>query len=140
MGVSTSTATASASFDYAMEDSFFATLKGKFTDRRSFQTQAEAPMLNFGFVEGWCNTARRCSASGYLSLNDFERSATQTVARPADSGAPHGLEVSPISESKLQNDTSELSLSSAFDGSFLPPVIVHLSAGGENFTVFAESR
>ena len=46
-------------------------------------TQAEARMAIFEFIEGWYNTAPRHSALGYLSPDEFERRAA-AAARPAD--------------------------------------------------------
>jgi putative transposase len=59
-------------FDNAMCESFFATLECELLDRRRFQTQIEARMAVFDFLEGWYNLHRRHSALGYLSPRDFE--------------------------------------------------------------------
>ena len=56
-------------YDNAMCESFFATLE------RRFQTQVEAHMAVFEFLEGWYNPHRRHSALGYLSPMEFERRA-----------------------------------------------------------------
>ena len=45
----------------------------KFLDRRRFQTQAEARIAVFAFIEGFYNPRRRHSALGYLSPVAFER-------------------------------------------------------------------
>ena len=71
----TSTGSAGDCYDNAMAESFFATLECELIDRRSFQTQAEARMAIFAFVEGWYDTHRLHSALGYLSPNEFERRA-----------------------------------------------------------------
>ena len=86
MGVLTSTGSAGDCFDNAMAESFFATLECELNRRRAFQTQAEARMTVFQFIDGWYNTRRRHSALGYLSPNDFERAAT--AARPESDGGP----------------------------------------------------
>ena len=53
MGVLTSTGSAGDWYDNAMAESFFATLECELLQRRSFQTQAEARMAIFAFLEGW---------------------------------------------------------------------------------------
>jgi putative transposase len=60
-------------FDNAMCESFFATLECELLNRRSFQSQVEARMAIFEFIEGWYNPRRRHSAINYLSPIDFER-------------------------------------------------------------------
>ena len=59
-------------FDNAMCESFFATLECELLARRRFQTQAEARLAVFRFIEGWYNPRRRHSALGYLSPAAFE--------------------------------------------------------------------
>ena len=71
----TSTGSAGDCCDNAMAESFFATLECELIDRRSFQTQAEARMAIFEYLEAWYNTRRLHSALGYLSPNEFERRA-----------------------------------------------------------------
>jgi len=56
-------------FDYALCESFFATLECELIDRRKFQTQVEARMAIFEFIEGWYNPHRRHSSLGYQSPN-----------------------------------------------------------------------
>jgi putative transposase len=60
-------------FDYAMCESFFATLECELLDRTSFKSQAEARLAVFDFIEGWYNPHRRHSAIDYLSPFDYER-------------------------------------------------------------------
>jgi transposase InsO family protein len=43
-------------------------------DRHRFQTQAEARLAIFEFIEGWYNPHRRHSALGYHSPVNYERS------------------------------------------------------------------
>jgi putative transposase len=60
-------------YDNAMCESFFATLECEVLDYRPFETQAEARLAIFDFIEGWYNTQRRHSALGYKSPLNFER-------------------------------------------------------------------
>jgi len=59
-------------FDNAMCESFFATLECELLERRRFQTQVEARMAVFDFIEGWYNPHRRHSALDYRSPVDYE--------------------------------------------------------------------
>jgi putative transposase len=61
-------------YDNALCESFFATLECELLDRHRFQTQAEARLAVFDFIEGWDNPRRRHSALDYLSPVVFERS------------------------------------------------------------------
>ena len=58
----------------AMCGSFFATLECELLDRHRFQSQAEARIAIFEFIEGWYNLHRRHSALGYESPINYERS------------------------------------------------------------------
>ena len=87
MGVLTSTGSAGDCVDNAVAESCFATLECELIERRAFQTQAEARMGIFQFIEVWYNTRRRHSALGYLSPNDFKHAA---AACPEGDGGPDG--------------------------------------------------
>jgi putative transposase len=58
----------------ALCESFFATLECELLDRHRFQTQAEARMAIFEFIEGWYNPHRRHSALDYQPPINYERS------------------------------------------------------------------
>ena len=53
-------------YDNAMAESLFATLEREVLNQRRFQSQTEARMAIFQWLEGWCNPHRRHSALGYL--------------------------------------------------------------------------
>jgi putative transposase len=59
-------------YDNAMCESFFATLECELIDRRRFQSQAEARMAVFDFIEGFYNPRRRHSALDYVSPVEYE--------------------------------------------------------------------
>ena len=61
-------------YDNALCESFFATLECELLDHRRFQTQAEARLVVFEYLEGWYNPHRRHSALGYESPINYERS------------------------------------------------------------------
>ena len=54
-------------YDNTMCESFFATLECELLDRHRFQTQAEARLAVFEYLEGWYNPHRRHSALDYRS-------------------------------------------------------------------------
>jgi putative transposase len=69
-------------FDNAMCESFFATLQCELLGRRRFESQAEAKMAIFEFIEGWYNPHRRHSSIGYLSPVNYERRMYPTRTQP----------------------------------------------------------
>jgi putative transposase len=71
-GVRPSMGSVGDAYDNALCESFFATLECELLDRRSFQSQAEARMAVFSYIEGWYNPSRRHSAIGYLSPIAYE--------------------------------------------------------------------
>jgi putative transposase len=73
LGVRPSMGSVGDAYDNAMAESFFATLECELLERTRFQTQAEARMAVFEWIEGWYNPQRRHSSIGYLSPNEFER-------------------------------------------------------------------
>jgi putative transposase len=74
MGVRPSMGSVGDAYDNAMCESFFATLECELLDRHRFQSQAEARMAIFEFIEGWYNPHRRHSALDYRSPVNYERS------------------------------------------------------------------
>jgi len=72
-GVMPSMGSTGDAYDNAMAESFFATLEREVLNRRRFQSQAEARMAIFQWLEGWYNPHRRHSSLGYLSPINYER-------------------------------------------------------------------
>ena len=66
-------------YDNAMCESFFATFECELLDRRKFKTKAEARVACFEFIEGWYNSSRGRSASGYKSPINYERIAAEAL-------------------------------------------------------------
>ena len=85
MGVRPSMGSVGDAYDNAMAESFFATLECELLARCRFETQAEARLAVFDFIEGFYNPRRRHSALGYLSPNDFERQHDKNTASPGAS-------------------------------------------------------
>ena len=67
-------------YDNALCESFFATLECELLDRKRFQTQAEAKMAVFDFIEGFYNPRRRHSSLGQISPVNFERRRAREAA------------------------------------------------------------
>ena len=67
-------------YDNALCESFFATLECELLDRKRFQTQAEAKMAVFDFIEGFYNPRRRHSSLGQVSPVNFERRYAREAA------------------------------------------------------------
>jgi putative transposase len=74
-GIMPSMGTVGDAYDNAMAESFFATLEREVLNRRRFQSQAEAKMAIFDWLEGWYNPHRRHSALGRRSPLNYERLA-----------------------------------------------------------------
>ena len=71
-GVRPSMGSVGDAYDNALCESFFATLECELLDRRCFQSQAEARMAVFSYIEGWYNPSRRHSSIGYVSPTAYE--------------------------------------------------------------------
>ena len=134
-GIVTSTGSAGDCYDNAMAESFFATLECELIKRRSFQTQAEARVAIFAFVESWYNTKRRHSGLGYLSPNEFER-RTAATARQAQGDARGrdrtGLEPCQIGRPGIHNHPPGEPSTSLSERDPLPQAIARLSARGDS--------
>lgn len=87
-GVRPSMGSVGDAYDNAMCESFFSTLECELLSRRRFQSQAEARMACFSYIEGFYNSTRLHSALGYLPPVVFERRMTASVVAPESSSAP----------------------------------------------------
>jgi len=87
-GVRPSMGSVGDAYDNAMCESFFSTLEAELLSRYRFQSQAEARMACFGYIEGWYNPHRRHSALGYLSPVAFERRLMAPALAPKSPSAP----------------------------------------------------
>jgi len=125
-----STGSAGDCYDNAMAESFFATLECELIDRRSFQTQAEARMAIFEYLESWYNTRRLHSALGYLSPNEFERRAAARRPMGAEEHREQtNLEPFRIGRPGIHNHPPGRPPTLLFERDSLPSAIVHPSAG-----------
>ena len=79
-GVRPSMGSVGDAYDNALCESFFASLECELIDQRHFQSQAEARMAVFTYIEGWYNPSRRHSAIGYISPITYETEAAEPAA------------------------------------------------------------
>ena len=80
VGVRPSMGSVGDAYDNALCESFFATLECELLDRKRFQTQTEAKMAVFDFIEGFYNPRRRHSSLGQVSPVNFERRHAREAA------------------------------------------------------------
>ncbi len=73
------------SFDNALMENFFSTLKIELVYRRSWRTRDEAENAIFAYIDGWYNTRRIQRELGYLSPDEYETAWQQTNTDQADS-------------------------------------------------------
>ncbi|MFP2964509.1 IS3 family transposase, partial [Myxococcus sp. 1LA] len=67
-------------WDNAVVESFFSSLKMELVYERKFQTHEEARRALFEYIEAWYNRRRRHSALGYVSPEEYERTASTRSA------------------------------------------------------------
>jgi putative transposase len=68
------------SYDNAVAESFFATLKAELVDRRPWPSRARARLAIFEYVECWYNRQRRHSTLNYRTPADYERTHQHPAA------------------------------------------------------------
>jgi len=73
VGVRPSMGSVGDCYDNALCESFFASLECELLQKRRFQTQAEARMAIFDYIEAWYNPRRRHSSLGRVSPVNYER-------------------------------------------------------------------
>ena len=59
-------------YDNAVTESFFHSFKGECIDQESFQTQAQARLCTFDYIEMFYNRTRRHYTLQYMSPVEFE--------------------------------------------------------------------
>ncbi|GLW35189.1 IS3 family transposase [Actinoplanes regularis] len=67
------------SYDNALMENFWATLKIELVYRQSLRTRDEAENALFAYIDGWYNTHRIQKELGYLSPDDYDRLASPTA-------------------------------------------------------------
>jgi transposase InsO family protein len=71
-GIAASMGSVGDSFDNALAESFFSTLKVELVYRTSFRTREEADLALFRYVDGWYNPHRIQKALGWQSPDEYE--------------------------------------------------------------------
>ncbi|MFC6023875.1 IS3 family transposase, partial [Plantactinospora solaniradicis] len=66
------------SYDNALMENFFSTLKTELVYRTSWRTRDEAENAIFAYIDGWYNTHRIQRELGYLSPDEYETTWRQT--------------------------------------------------------------
>jgi putative transposase len=88
LGVQISMGTVGDAYDNAMAESFFATLECELIDRRVWETQTEARLAVFAWIEGWYNPRRLHSGLDYMSPVNFERKHKAQKSPPSQPPSP----------------------------------------------------
>lgn len=73
------------SYDNALMENFFSTLKIELVYRNSWRTRDEAENAIFAYIDGWYNPRRIQKELGYLSPDEYEADCGQTHIDQADS-------------------------------------------------------
>jgi putative transposase len=73
------------SYDNALMENFFSTLKIELVYRNSWRTREEAENAIFTYIDGWYNPRRIQKELGYLSPDEYETAWRQTHIDQADS-------------------------------------------------------
>jgi putative transposase len=60
------------SYDNALTENFFSTLKTELVYRSSWRTRGEAENALFAYIDGWYNTERIQHRIGWLSPDEYE--------------------------------------------------------------------
>ena len=71
------------SYDNALMENFWSTLKIELVYRRSWRTRDEAENAIFAYIDGWYNTQRIQKDLGWLSPDEYEAVWYTQQANPA---------------------------------------------------------
>jgi putative transposase len=71
-GILASMGSVGDSYDNALMENFFSTLKTELVYRKSWRTRDEAENALFAYIDGWYNTERIQHRLGWLSPDEFE--------------------------------------------------------------------
>nr|WP_256370824.1 IS3 family transposase [Micromonospora sp. KC721] len=72
------------SYDNALMENFWSTLKIELVYRTSWRTRDEAENAIFAYIDGWYNTRRIQRELGYLSPNEYEAAWHSRQTEPAE--------------------------------------------------------
>lgn len=83
-GVAPSTGSVGDSYDNAMAESFFSTLKTELIYRHTWATRHDAELAIFAWIEGWYNPERIMAALDMRSPDEFEAAHYAAPENPTD--------------------------------------------------------
>ena len=86
-GIQPSMGSVGDSFDNALAENFFSTLKVERVYRTSYRTRAEAELDLFRYIDGWYNPHRIQRELGWLSPDEYEE-AYDTGKTPGSLASP----------------------------------------------------
>ena len=75
------------SFDNALAESFFSTLKVERVYRTSYRTREEAELDLFRYIDGWYNPHRIQRERGWRSPDEYEEAYYTSMALASPTGA-----------------------------------------------------
>jgi transposase InsO family protein len=81
-GVAPSTGSVGDSYDNAMAESFFSTIKTELIYRHTWNTRHEAELAIFAWIEGWYNPERIMLALGMRSPDEYEAAFYASTHHP----------------------------------------------------------
>lgn len=88
-GIAASTGSVGDSFDNALAENFFSTLKVELVYRTSFRTREEAELALFRYIDGWYNPHRIQKRLGWRSPDEYEAAYHATQATQPISSTIH---------------------------------------------------
>ena len=83
-GVAPSTGSVGDSYDNAMAESFFATIKTELIYRHTWVSRHDAELAIFAWIEGWYNPERIMAALGMRSPDEYEAAHHAATTNPDD--------------------------------------------------------
>lgn len=102
-GVSPSTGSVGDSYDNAMAESLFSTIKTELIYRQSWTSRHDAELAIFSYIEGFYNSQRIQDELGMLSPNEYE-TWHRTGQRPAGTPAPRPAQVASQTADRGSNE------------------------------------
>ena len=94
-GILASMGSVGDSYDNALMENFFSTLKTELVYRRSWRTRDEAENALFAYIDGWYNTERIQARLGWRSPDEYEAAWHATPAVLHDHPEPDNTDADP---------------------------------------------
>ena len=94
-GILASMGSVGDSYDNALMENFFSTLKTELVYRRSWRTREEAENALFAYIDGWYNTERIQARLGWRSPDEYEAAWHTVHAVQDDQATPDNAAADP---------------------------------------------